>query len=221
MRSAGFARRLVLAVSLAHGAGALLATAEEPQARQAAQPEESTVLDFTVQNIDGAAVHLADYRGDVLLIVNVASECGLTPTNYDRMGPLYEKYENQGFRILAFPANDFGRQEPGTNEQIKQFCTNRYGVRYDLFAKVSVKGEDICPLYKFLTEHPDEDIRGEVAWNFQKYLVGRDGKVLAKFHPRTAPDDPKLVAALEAALKAPRPAKEKPRDAASAAAGSG
>jgi glutathione peroxidase len=173
------------------------------------QKKPAGIYDFTVTTVDGKPVKLGDYAGDVLLIVNVASKCGLTKTNYQGLGPLYAKYKDQGFRVLAFPANNFLGQEPGTNEEIKRFCTTNYDVQYDLFAKVSVKGDDICPLYKFLTEHPDPSIRGEVQWNFQKYVVARDGKVLSKFAPRTPPDDPKLVAAIEEALKSPRPAKTK------------
>ena len=106
---------------------------------------------------------------------------------------------------MAFPANNFMSQEPGTNGEIKQFCRTEKGATFDLYAKVSVKGKDICPLYKFLTKHPNKDIRGKVAWNFQKYLIGRDGEVIAKFGPRTKPKDKKLIAAIEKAPKAPKP----------------
>jgi len=165
------------------------------------------VYAFTMNSIDGKPVKLDSYKGDVLLIVNVASQCGLTEANYKGLGPLFDKYKDQGFRVLAFPANNFGGQEPGTNQEIKSFCATKYGVKYELFSKVSVKGDDICPLYKYLTEHPDKEIKGEVAWNFQKYLIGRDGKVFAKFSPRTKPDDDKLVAAIDEALKEKAPSK--------------
>jgi len=118
---------------------------------------------------------------------------------------IFEKYAEQGFAIAAFPANDFMGQEPGTNSEIKQFCRVEQKATFDLYAKISVKGKGICPLYEFLTKHPNKDIRGKVAWNFQKYLIGRDGEVIAKFGPRTKPTDKKLIAAIEKALEAPRP----------------
>jgi glutathione peroxidase len=157
-----------------------------------------------VKSIDGADVKLDKYKGEVLLIVNVASKCGLTERNYKELEPLYEKYKDQGFTILGFPANDFMGQEPGTDEQIKEFCTKR-DVKFPLFSKISVKGDAQAPLYKYLTTHPSKEIAGDVEWNFQKYLVGRDGKVIAKFSPRTDPSDPKLTAAIDEALKAPKP----------------
>lgn len=168
------------------------------------QPPLGSVLDAKVTNIDGNEVSLAKYRGEVLLIVNVASKCGLTP-QYEGLEALHREYKDRGLRILAFPANNFMKQEPGTNEEIKSFCRTKYDVTFDLFAKVSVKGEDQCPLYRYLTTHPDKSIAGEVEWNFQKYLVGRDGSVLAKVSPRTKPDDKDLRAKIEAALTAPRP----------------
>jgi glutathione peroxidase len=113
---------------------------------------------------------------------------------------MYRKYKDQGLAVLAFPANNFGNQEPGSNAEIKQFCSTRYQVSFDLFSKISVAGEDQAPLYKFLTGHPNPDIAGKVQWNFQKYLVGRDGTVRAKYGPRTLPDDAKLVADVEKAL---------------------
>lgn len=183
--------------------GAGQSTAPEPQAPTAA--EKSSVLDFSVKDIDGKDVPLSKFKGDVLLIVNVATQCGLTEANYTRLEPLYQKYKAQGFRILAFPCNDFGGQEPGTHEEIKSFCRTTHHGTYELFSKVAVKGDKVEPLYKYLTEHPDKEIAGPVQWNFQKYVVGRDGKVIAKYSPRTNPDDEKLTAAIETALKAERP----------------
>jgi len=165
----------------------------------------TSVLDFEVQDIDGKPVSLSDYKGDVLLIVNVASECGLTQRNYSKLEPLFEKYREQGFRILAFPANNFGGQEPGSNSQIKEFCTAKHGASYDLFAKVSVKGDDICPLYRYLTEETGKKIAGEVRWNFQKYLIDRQGKAIARFNPKVDPDSKKLVEAIEEALETGTP----------------
>lgn len=188
-----------IAAALALG---VLAMAEEKKDAPAGA-EARSVYDFTVKTIDGEEVKLDKYKGDVLLIVNVASKCGLTDSNYKELEPLYQKYKEQGFTILAFPANDFGAQEPGTNEEIKAFCA-KYKVSFPLFAKIAVKGDEQAPLYRYLTTHPDESIRGDVQWNFQKYLVGRDGKVLKKFSPRTAPNDAELTAAVEEALKAPK-----------------
>jgi len=205
-------KRIVLwACAGALAAGMTPARAEEEPASGAAKPtnetkEATSVHDFEVQTIDGKTVKLEEYKGNVCLIVNVASKCGLTERNYQQLEPLYQKYKDQGFRILAFPANNFGAQEPGTNQEIKQFCTTKYHASYDLFAKVSVKGEDICPLYKYLTEHPDAGIAGEITWNFQKYLVDRAGRVIAKFDPRVDPSDEKLTTRIEQALAEPPPA---------------
>lgn len=201
MNQCGISARLVCcgAVLLTVLSGALVAGERDGHVRV----KEAGVLDFVVKDNGGQDVKLADLAGEVLLIVNVASKCGLTKRNYEQLEPLYEKYKDKGLRILAFPANNFGGQEPGTDQEIRSFC-DVYDVTFDLFSKVSVKGDDICPLYAYLTSHPDKEIGGEVAWNFQKYLISRDGKVLAKFHPKVDPNDPKLVARIEEALKSPR-----------------
>ncbi|MCP4245557.1 MAG: glutathione peroxidase [bacterium] len=205
-------RALAKIVCLVIGvAGYGTVAAGDDTAKNEAKPggkSAKSVLDFKVKDIDGRDVELSRYAGRVLLIVNVASECGLTDRNYRKLQPLHEEYHKQGLAILAFPANNFGSQEPGTNEQIKKFCSTRYQVGFDLFAKVSVVGQDKCPLYAYLTERTDEQVRGKVEWNFQKYLVGRDGSVLAKFHPRVDPDDPKLVDAVKKALAEPKPGKK-------------
>lgn len=163
--------------------------------------EVSPVLDFKVKNIHGAEVYLGDYQGSVLLVVNLASKCGYTP-QYEDLEKLYRKYKDQGFKILGFPANNFGGQEPGSNEEILSFCKTKYDVSFDLFAKVSVKGEDKCDFYKFLTdESRNPGFGGEVVWNFQKYLIDRHGKVVAKFEPGDKPLDEKVTTAIEKALK--------------------
>ena len=127
------------------------------------------------------------------------------------MESTYRKYKDRGLRILAFPANNFGKQEPGTNKAIKRFCTSKYDVEFDMFAKVSVKGDDTCDLYKFLTSKDDNDkFGGEIKWNFTKFLIGRDGKVISRFEPRTKPDEKKVVSAIEKALKKEAPEKEAP-----------
>ena len=163
----------------------------------AAKPEAS-VLDFSLKRIDGSEQNLGEYRGQVLLLVNVASKCGLTP-QYEGLEALYEKYKDQGFAVLGFPANDFAGQEPGSEAQIADFCRSTYGVKFPMFSKITVKGADKHPLYQRLTGLP-APIGGEVQWNFQKYLVDRKGEVVAKFDPRTAPDDPALVKQVEELL---------------------
>jgi glutathione peroxidase len=159
-----------------------------------------TVLDFKVKTIDGQEQKLDAYKGKVLLLVNVASKCGLTP-QYEALQKLYVKYQPQGLVILGFPANNFKEQEPGTNEEIKAFCTLNYGVTFPLFAKISVLGKDLHPLYRFLTDvQTNPDFSGEIKWNFTKFLVGRDGRIAARFEPKVKPDSDEIVAAIEKAL---------------------
>ena len=160
-----------------------------------------SVYDFTMKNIDGHSVPLVAYKGKVILIVNVASECGFTP-QYRDLEDLFRKYRERGFVVLGFPANNFGAQEPGTDVEIKAFCETNYNVSFDLFSKISVKGADQHPLYKFLTSREtDPDFAGDVKWNFQKYLVGRDGMVIGRFMSAVGPMSRGITAAIEAALK--------------------
>jgi glutathione peroxidase len=163
---------------------------------------EKSVYDFSMKSIDGDTIPLSSYRGKVLLLVNVASRCGFTP-QYEDLEALYRKYQDRGFAILGFPANNFLGQEPGTDAEIKEFCTLTYGVTFPMFSKISVKGDDQHPLYRYLTSgEANPSMGGDVKWNFQKYLVGRDGKVLAKFGSRVKPLSEELTAALESALSA-------------------
>ena len=148
--------------------------------------------------IDGQPSSLGDHAGEVVLVVNVASKCGLTP-QYEQLEALYEDRRDQGFAVLGFPANDFAGQEPGSDGEIASFCRSTYGVQFPMFSKITVKGESRHPLYRKLTSLP-APLGGEVQWNFQKYLVDRRGEVVAKFDPRTKPDDPGLVAKLEELL---------------------
>jgi glutathione peroxidase len=160
----------------------------------------NSVLGFTMKSIIGLDVPLSTYRGNVILIVNVASKCGLTP-QYKGLESIYEKYKDQGFVILGFPANNFGGQEPGTNEEIRQFCSLTYDVKFPMFSKISVKGNDIDPLYSFLTgEKTDPKFAGEIKWNFTKFLVDRSGKVINRFEPTITPESDEIVKAVEAAL---------------------
>jgi glutathione peroxidase len=171
----------------------------EPSASPAAA-EGKTLYDHTVKDAKGREVKLEDYRGKVLLLVNVASKCGYTP-QYDGLQKLYEQYKDRGFVILGFPANNFGGQEPGTDEQIQDFCRLNYGVTFPVFAKISVKGEDKHPLYRYLTEEAtNPGHAGEIKWNFNKFLVGRDGRVLARFESADKPESEKVTKAVEAAL---------------------
>ncbi len=159
------------------------------------------VLDFTLNSLDGKPAPLADYRGKVVLIVNVASRCGFTP-QYTGLEKIYEKYKDRGFVILGFPANNFGGQEPGTNEEIKTFCSSKYQVTFPMYSKVSVKGADATPLYQFLTDKKSNPATGgEIEWNFTKFLVDRNGKVIARFEPAIEPESSSVTGAIEKALK--------------------
>ncbi|QHI68984.1 glutathione peroxidase [Tichowtungia aerotolerans] len=158
-----------------------------------------SVYDFSAETITGEPQSLAQYKEQVLLIVNTASKCGFTK-QYAGLQDLYEKYKDSGLVVLGFPANNFGGQEPGTNQEIAQFCSTRFNVTFPMFGKISVKGDDIDPLYAWLTAHPNG---AKVSWNFNKFLVGRNGDLIAHFGSRTAPDDPKLTEAIEKALAEP------------------
>ncbi len=160
----------------------------------------SGVYSFTLNSIDGKPAPLADYKGKVVLIVNVASKCGYTP-QYSALQAVYEKYKDQGFVILGFPANNFGAQEPGTNEEIKTFCSRTYNVTFPMYSKISVKGGDQAPLYTYLTKETGAGIAGEIKWNFTKFLVDRDGKVVQRFEPAVTPDSKEVTAAIEKQLK--------------------
>lgn len=160
-----------------------------------------SMYDFTLKNSKGRDVKLEEFRGQVVMLVNVASKCGYTP-QYEGLQKIYERYRAQGFTILAFPANNFGAQEPGTNEEIQEFCRINYGVTFPVFSKISVKGEDQHPLYKYLTgRDTNPDFAGDIKWNFGKFLVGRDGRVVARFDSADKPEDSKVTQAIEQALK--------------------
>jgi glutathione peroxidase len=161
----------------------------------------TTLHDFQVKTIEGQNKSLRDYSGHPVLVVNVASRCGLTP-QYTALEALHQRFKARGFEVLGFPCNDFGAQEPGSDAEIKTFCESKYHVTFPLFSKLHVKGEERDPLYSFLTSQPTApDGPGDIAWNFAKFLVGSDGRVLARFSPQTAPDAPELISAVEAATK--------------------
>jgi glutathione peroxidase len=181
--------RLLTAVVLALFAGA--------QSKPAGSVKVPAALNFTMNSIDGKVVDLARYQGQVVLIVNVASQCGYTP-QYAGLEELHKKYSAKGLRILGFPSNDFGEQEPGNDGEIAQFCKQNYGVEFDMFSKIVVKGASQAPLYKYVTTHPK--FPGQVDWNFEKFLIGRNGEVIGRFKSEVEPASSQMTGAIEAAL---------------------
>jgi glutathione peroxidase len=159
--------------------------------------ENKSVLDFKMRDIDGKDVKLDKYKGNVLLLVNVASKCGYTP-QYEGLQAAYAKYKDKGFYVLGFPANNFGSQEPGTAAEIKEFCSSKYHVTFPMFAKISVKGDDQDPMYKFLTsKETDPEFSGDITWNFNKFLVDRSGKIVARFSSKDTPESETVTSAIE------------------------
>jgi glutathione peroxidase len=157
----------------------------------------ANVHDFSAKTIDGKDKSLADYKGKVLLVVNVASECGYTP-QYAGLEELYKKYKDKGLVVLGFPANEFGAQEPGTDQQIQTFCQKNYGVSFDMFSKVKVQGEGMHPLFDYLQTHPK--LGSPIKWNFYKYLIGKDGEPIGKFPSKVEPLSEDITGAVEKAL---------------------
>jgi glutathione peroxidase len=158
------------------------------------------VLNFTMKSLDGKDVNLSRYAGKVVLIVNVASECGYTP-QYKGLQALHDKYAKDGLVVLGVPSNDFGQQEPGSSVEIAAFCQKNYGVKFDMLAKVVVDGQDQVPLYKYLTsKETDTRFAGPVKWNFTKFLIGRHGEITARFEPAVEPEAPELAKAIEGEL---------------------
>ena len=157
-------------------------------------------LNFKMNMLDGKEVDLSKYDGKVVMIVNVASQCGLTP-QYEQLQALHKKYAEKGLAIVGFPCNQFGQQEPGTADEIREFCRAKYDVTFDLFGKIDVNGDDACPLYKYLTALDTKPTgAGKISWNFEKFIVNRHGEVVARFAPRTKPDDPEVLKVIEAEL---------------------
>jgi glutathione peroxidase len=165
----------------------------------AADITSDTVYKFKPTNIDGKETSLSTFKGKVLLIVNTASECGFTP-QYDGLQTLYKTYKDQGLAVLGFPANNFGGQEPGTDEEIKQFCKVNYEVTFPMFSKVSVKGGNQHPLFTYLTTVENEDFTGEIKWNFEKFLIGKNGKLIRRFRSTKKPQSKEISRAIEKAL---------------------
>ncbi len=170
-------------------------------AADTAEKPSTTFYDFSLYDIDGKPVSLAHYRGKVLLVVNVASKCGFT-YQYAALEELYKKYRGSGFEVLGFPSNDFLGQEPGSNEQIKEFCSLSFGVSFPLFAKISVRGRKIHPFYRFLTDKKENPgFGGPISWNFNKFLIDRDGRIVARFGSRDEPMSEKVTAMVEQSLE--------------------
>lgn len=160
-------------------------------------PKEKSVYEFKMKDIDGNDVKLDKYKGDVVMIVNTASKCGYTP-QYEGLEKIYEKYKGKGFVILGFPANNFMGQEPGTDKEIKDFCTLKYQVSFPMFSKISVKGTDQHPLYTFLTnKDSDPEFAGDISWNFNKFLIDRSGKIVARFSSKDTPESDGVTSAIE------------------------
>ncbi|MFK7790261.1 MAG: glutathione peroxidase, partial [Phycisphaeraceae bacterium] len=198
---------LFAAVGLVIGLGRLVNQETHAEGTEEKQPQVKTpaALDFEMQTLEGDDIKLNQYHGDVVLMVNVASKCGLTK-QYKQLQKLHEEYAEQGLSILGFPANNFGKQEPGTDEEIATFCEQNYGVEFDMFAKLSVKGDDQAPLYAFLTgKKTNPEFAGDISWNFEKFLVSRDGQVIARFSPRTKPNAKEVIKAIEDAIAQPVP----------------
>jgi glutathione peroxidase len=167
----------------------------------AAAGDAKSPLDFKVDSIDGKPVELGKYKGEVVLIVNVASHCGYTP-QYKNLEEVYTKYKADGFQVLGFPANEFGKQEPGENKEIAEFCSSKFHVDFPMFSKIVVKGDGMNPLYQFLTsKETNPGFDGDVKWNFEKFLVGRDGRVVKRWRSPVKPDAPEVIQAIESELK--------------------
>jgi glutathione peroxidase len=183
----------LLIASLLMGACTMVATAS-------AAEKTPAVLDFKMKSLSGKDVELSKYQGKVVMIVNVASRCGATP-QYEQLQALHDKYKDKGLVILGFPSNQFGAQEPGTAEDIAKFCKDNYSVTFDMFDKIDVKGPEAAALYKHLTSpETDPKFAGDVKWNFEKFLIGRNGEIIGRFATRVKPDAPEVISALEAEL---------------------
>lgn len=210
-------RTCLIALSSLALAGVIVAADAKPQPAKPAKkpaagdvileptqaPAKQSPLNNTVKDIDGNDADLSKLKGKVVMFVNVASKCGNTP-QYKQLQEVYENYKDKGLVIIGFPANEFGKQEPGTSEQIKEFCSTKYAVTFPLMEKIVVKGDNIHPVYQQLTSTPK--LEGDVSWNFQKYIIDRNGAPIARIAPKTKPDDAKVIAIIEKALAA-EPAK--------------
>ncbi len=176
---------------------------EAPRQEQAEEAEVETpaALDFTMKSIDGADVELSKYLGNVIVVVNTASKCGMTP-QYKQLQELHAKYADKGVKVLGFPCNQFGGQEPGSEADIKTFCNQNYGVTFDMFSKVDVNGENACDFYRYLkSQQTQPKGTGDIGWNFEKFIIDKSGKPVARFSSRVKPDSKEFVAVIDEALK--------------------
>lgn len=179
----------------------LLSLAVMAVAASAMAEDSKSALDFEMKTLQGEKAKLSQYKGKVLLVVNTASECGLTP-QYETLQTLYKTHEKDGLVVIGFPCNQFGGQEPGSAKEISEFCTTEYGISFPMFAKVDVNGKEAAPLYKYLTSLETKPKgSGKIQWNFEKFLINRKGEVVARFSPRTKPDSPEVLKAISAELK--------------------
>ncbi len=191
--------RLFLSAALV--LGVLTAICPADDAKKQAKHDHECALDYKMKTIDGKTVDLEDYEGKVVLIVNTASHCGLT-SHYKGLQSLYKKYQEKGFVVLGFPCNQFGSQEPGSDAEIAKFCSSKFSVTFPMFSKIDVKGEDAAPIYKHLTSQDVKPVgKGPVGWNFEKFLVDREGQLVNRFKSYTEPDDASLVKAIESQLQ--------------------
>jgi glutathione peroxidase len=171
-----------------------------PSSGASAKEKVGAALDFTMKSLGGKEVDLGEYQGKVVMVVNVASKCGLTP-QYEQLQQLHEKYSDKGLAVLGFPCNQFGAQEPGTADEIREFCRVNYGVTFDMFSKIEVNGDGACDLYKYLTSLDTKPKgAGKISWNFEKFIIGRNGEVVARFAPRAKPDDSEVLQVIEGEL---------------------
>lgn len=193
------AKTTILMAALVASASACSQRAAEPPAAPGAVEAKTVTIDHEMQSLTGEPVSLKSYRGKALLIVNTASECGYTP-QYAGLQQLWERYKDRGLVVVGVPSNDFGGQEPGSSEEIATFCETKFGVDFPMFAKVHAKGPDIAPLYRTLTVDTPDGIRGEVRWNFTKFLVDPNGVPVARFEPKVEPLAPELIQAIESVL---------------------
>ena len=176
----------------------LVFVSSPPYEAASQQDHAALIYDFTMDDIDGKPRPLREFKGKVVMVVNTASFCGNTP-QYEGLQTLYEQYRDQGFTILAFPANDFGKQEPGNNKEIAEFCYTKYSLKFPLFSKITVLGDQKHPLYRYLTEQTP--FTGEITWNFQKFLIDRTGKVIARYQPKQKPLTPEIINDIQSALR--------------------
>ncbi len=191
---------LIIASGLVLTIGTMSFADKDEKGKPESKGKQHPVFSQEMKSLKGKKVDLGKYKGKVLLIVNTASQCGATP-QYEQLEALHEKYGEKGLKVLGFPCNQFGKQEPGTSEEIIEFCEENYGVKFDMFAKIDVNGKEAAPLYKFLTSDKTglEDT-GEVKWNFEKFLIDRQGNVVARFRTKVKPDEPEVIEAIEVEL---------------------